>query len=473
MTGSTEFIPHPYQERAIQNVIDDPFHALFMEPGLGKTSIILQTLLELRRGLDVARALVVAPLRVCYMTWPEEITKWEQFKDTRFSLIHGGPDQMAAAIEEDADLYLINPEGLRWLFGRKNEKRSSWRPGPWRNWKRRPEMLVVDELTRFKRSTGVRSKTLKRYLKDFGRRVGLTGTPAPNGLLDLHGQMLVIDRGAALDWRVTHYKRRFFVQVGEHRDNKWSPRPGAEEEIVRLIAPHVTRLDARDYLDLPKRIVTEVPVLLPDQARRLYAEMRAEGCIELEDGTEVLSAAESPIGKCRQIANGAIYTSKPWETHRKWSWVHMQKIEALQELVEEIGRPVMVVYEFLHDAEIIQKGFPHVKTIGGRTSPIDARRIAIAWNAGEVPLLLVHPASGGVGLNLQYGGNSIIWYGPPWDLEQYEQTVGRLERQGQPEPNVFVYFLVARGTIDKRVCRVLQAKEATQAALMDALREEF
>ncbi|MEE8551577.1 MAG: DEAD/DEAH box helicase [Gemmatimonadota bacterium] len=468
-----EFVPHSYQERAIQNVTSDPFHALFMDPGLGKTSIILQTLLELRRGLDVSRALVVAPLRVCYMVWPEEITKWEQFKDTRVSFIHGGPEAMAEAIEEDADLYLINPEGLRWLFGQKNKKRSSWRPGPWRNWKRRPEMLVIDELTRFKRSTGLRSKTLKRYLKDFGRRVGMTGTPAPNGLLDLHGQMLIIDRGAALDWRITHYKKRFFVQVGEHRDNKWSPRAGSEEEIVRLIAPHVTSLDAGDYLDLPKRIVTEVPVRLPDPVKVLYKQMQADGCIEFPDGTEVLTASDSSVGKCQQIANGTIYTSKPWETHKKWKWVHTQKLEALQELIEEIGRPVIVAYEFLPDAEVIQKGLPSVKVIGGRTSLAESKRVADQWNAGDLPVLLTHPASGGVGLNLQYGGNSIIWYAPPWDLEHFEQLVRRLERQGQLEPNVFVYFLVARGTIDTRICRVLKSKEATQTALKDALREEF
>jgi len=468
-----EFVPHPYQERAIQDVIDDPFHALFMEPGLGKTAIMLEAFRRMRRDLDVSRALVVAPLRVCYMTWPEEIAKWTQFRETRVSLIHGGPEAMAEAIEEDANLYLINPEGLRWLFGQPNEKRTRWLPGPWRDWRNRPEMLVVDELTRFKRASGVRSRTLKRSLGDFGRRAGMTGTPAPNGLLDLHGQLLVIDRGEALDPRVTHYKRRFFVPVGDPRDDNWEPRPGSAEQIADLIAPRVTRLDARDYLDLPKRIVTEVPVILPDQAKVQYDRMRADGCVELASGTEVIAVGDSAIGKCRQIANGALYTRKPWETHRQYEILHLQKLEALQELIGEIGRPTMIAYEFLHDAEIIKKGLPHVEVIGGGTSPRDAKRIADKWNAGVLPVLLIHPLSGGVGLNLQYGGNSLVWYSPPWDLEQFEQTVGRLERQGQPESSVFVYFLVARGTIDKRVVRVLQSKAATQTALLDALKEEF
>lgn len=473
MSGSTEFVPHPYQERAIQDVVDDPFHALFMDPGLGKTSIILQTLLELRRRVDVARVLVVAPLRVCYMTWPEEIAKWRQFRDLRVLLIHGGPEAMAEAISWDADLYLINPEGLRWLMGQPNEKRTRWLPGPWRDWKRRPEMLVIDELTRFKRSTGARAKTLKRHLKDFGRRVGMTGTPAPNGLLDLHGQLLMIDRGAALDHRITYYKKRFFVQVGEYQDDKWQIRPGAEDEIVKLIAPRVTCLDSGDYLDLPERVLTEVPIRLPDLARAKYNEMRQHGCIELKGGAEILATGDSVIGKCRQIANGAIYTRHPWETHSQYTVIHTEKLDTLQELIEEIGRPVMVVYEFLHEAAEIRERFPHVQMVGGKTSLRESKRIADAWNAGNVPILLVHPASGGVGLNLQYGGNVVIWYAPPWDLEHFEQTVRRLDRQGQPEANVFVYFLVARGTFDVRACRVLKLKDATQEALTDALKEEF
>lgn len=470
MTGSAveEFIPHPYQERAIDDVIDDPFHGEFMDPGVGKTAIILESFCRMRAALDVSRLLVVAPLRVCHMTWPEEIAKWARFSELSFKILHGDTRDT----RDDADIFLINPEGLKWLFGQRNKKRTRWIPGAWSNWVDRPEMLVVDELTRFKRSTGVWSKTLKRYLGDFGRRNGMTGTPAPNGLLDLHGQMLVIDRGEALDWRITKYKKNFFVPVGDLHDRKWEPKAGAAEEIYDLIAPRITRLDARDYLDLPKRIVTEVPVVLPKRAKALYDRMHRDGCVELADGTEVLAAGDSSTGKCRQIANGALYTSPPWSPTREWSVIHTQKIEALQDLVGQIGRPTMVVYEFLHDAGMITKALSGVETISGK-DPETAAHIIDKWNAGELPVLLVHPLSGGVGLNLQRGGNSIIWYAPTWDLEQFQQTVGRLERQGQPEPNVFVYFLVARGTVDARVVRVLQSKEATQEALLDALREEF
>ena len=469
MSGSTKFVPHPYQERAIQDLIADPRHALFMEPGLGKTAIVLETFRRLREACDVARMLVVAPLRVCYCTWPDEIAKWGF--DFRVVNLHERP-----ALENSvnaADIFLVNPEGLPRLLGRPNEKRTRWIPGLWQRWKSRPEMLVVDELTKFKRASGVRARTLKRVLGDFGRRVGMTGTPAPNGLLDLHGQLLVIDRGEALDPRVTHYKRQFFVPVGDPRRQIWEPRPGSAEQITALIAPRITRLDARDYLNLPKRVVTEVPVVLPDYAMGIYRSMRDDGATLLADEIEVFSGEDSAAVKCRQIANGVVYTASPLESHREFAVVHDAKLEALKDLLEEIGRPTIVVYEFRHEAELIEKAVPGVSVIGGGTSPRGARRSAEDWNAGHVPVLLIHPAAGGVGLNLQQGGNAMIWYSPPWDLEQLEQTIGRLERQGQPEPNVFVYFLVARNTIDKRVVRVLQSKAATQAALLDALKEEF
>lgn len=466
-----DFNPHPFQERAIQDLIADPFHALFMEPGLGKTAIVLDTFCRLYETLDVARALVIAPLRVCYSTWPDEARKWRQFRELRVCNLHRAQDLTRLP---EAQLYLINPEGLHRLFGQRNEKRTKWVPGPWSNWMGRPEMLIVDELTRFKRKTGTRAMTLKRYLGDFGRRVGMTGTPAPNGLLDLHGQMLVIDRGAALDHRIGHYKKEFFYPIRDD-DNRpvWEPKPDAVERITARIAPRVTRLEADEYLKLPKRIVTQVPVVLPDEAMRQYREMRSTGAVSFEDGTEVMTASDSAIGKCRQIANGAVYTRMPWETHDDYKIVHSAKLDALRDLIAEIGKPVMVVYEFRHEAEIIEREIPGVARIGGGTSVAEGKRIEDAWNRGEIPVLLTHPASGGVGLNIQFGSNAQIWFTPPWDLEQFIQTVGRLERQGQPEPNVWIYFLVARGTVDPRVARVLEKKEVTQDELLDALKEEM
>jgi superfamily II DNA or RNA helicase len=467
-----DFNPHPFQERAIQDLIADPFHALFMEPGLGKTAIVLEAFSRLYEALDVVRALVIAPLRVCYSTWPDEAAKWRQFNELRVCNLHEHRDLCRLP---EAQLYLINPESLHRLFGAPNKERTRWVPGPWKTWKGRPEMLVVDELTRFKRKTGHRARTLKRHLGDFGRRIGMTGTPAPNGLLDLHGQMLVIDRGASLDHRIGHYKKNFFYPAYEDDSRRpvWEPLPGSAEKIAALIAPRVTRLEADEYLQLPKRVVTQVPVILPDDAMQQYKQMRSTGIVSFEDGTEVMTGTDSALGKCRQIANGMVYTSAPWETHRDYKVVHHAKIEALKDLVAEIGKPVMVVYEFRHEAEIIEREIPGVARIGGGTSPAEGKRIEDAWNRGEIPALLTHPASGGVGLNIQYGSNAQIWFTPPWDLEQYIQTVGRLERQGQPESNVFVYFLVARGTVDPRVARVLVKKEATQDELLDALKEEM
>lgn len=463
-----EFVPHPFQERAICDLIADPYHALFMEPGLGKTAIVLETFRRLREQLDVARLLVVAPLRVCYSTWPDEIQKWRQFRDLRVCNLHTFP-----GCTPDADVYLINPESLHRLFGAPNEKRTRWVPGPWTDWLGRPEMLVIDELTRFKRKSGVRARTLKRYLADFGRRVGMTGTPAPNGLLDLHGQLLVIDGGAALFPTVGAYKREFFYPVTDDWNHPiWEPKSGALETISRRIAPRITRLEAGDYLQLPSRVVTEVPVILPSDAMERYEEMRSAG-FSVINGIEVLAGTDSAIGKCRQIAGGAIYTSSPWESHRQYEVVHTAKLDALEDLLAEIAKPAMVVYEFRHDAELIEKRLRGVTRLGGGTTPSEGRAIAERWNRGQIPILLTHPAAGGVGLNLQAGSNVQVWYDPPWDLELFTQTVGRLERQGQPEPNVFVYLLTARGTIDKRIVRVLGKKAATQAELLDALKEEM
>lgn len=457
-----KYVPRVYQERMIREMVEDPFHGGFAEPGLGKTSATLAALLE----ADALPALVVAPLRVCYSTWPDEVEKWDEFRDLKVVVLHG--KNKGAALREKADIYLINPEGLPWLFGKPDRARKKWTPGRWQNWGGRPATLVVDESTKFKRSSSQRSKTLRRFLSDFSRRHILTGTPVPNGMLDLHGQILLLDEGEALTKYITHYQKRYFRPIpipGRQYRVKWEILDGAHEEILEAISPRVTVLRAADWLDMPELVVTKVPIILPDRARERYDEMRKHGCILDWD---LLVDEDAALNKCRQIANGAMYLSDG-----STEWMHSAKEDALMELLEQIGAPTMVIYEFRHDLARIERALAgrRVGVIGGGVSAADGAKIASDWNAGKLDVLLIHPQSGGIGLNLQHGGAHQVWYGPPWNLEHYLQTVGRLHRQGQTRP-VFVYHLVAKNTIDEQVARVLEAKGATQDDMMDALKEE-
>ncbi len=471
MTSGSEFDPHDYQARAIGDLIADPHHGLFMDPGLGKTACVLEAFRQLREALDVERALVIAPLRVCYSVWPAEVEKWSQFRDLRVRNLHAGE-------RTDGDLFLCNPEHLVHLFGRRDPKRPRyWIPGYWRDWKRRPELLVIDESSKFKRVSGVRFKTLGRYLGDFARRQILTGSPAPNGLEDLHGQLTLLDggrsleEGAALDPRVTYFRKRYFVPIhtGRHEhDIAWKLREGFDEQIMEAIAPRITCLRAQDWLDLPEKIVTDIPTLLPDQVRAQYEMMLHEALIELADGEVLLFAEEAAQAKCRQIVNGFVYNDQ-----RVPYMLHEQKLDALDDLLGEIGpHPTMIVYEFRADLTAIQSRLGNVPHIGSGVSPKVGRGIERDWNAGRIPRLLVQPQSMGHGLNLQAGGSRVVWYGPPWDLEMYDQTNALIWRQGQEANRVMIYHLVGRNTVEERVARVLRQKDRTQADLMAALAEE-
>jgi len=457
-----KFIPRVYQHRFIQDLLDDPFHGGFMDPGLGKTAAMLLAMKE----AGALPALVIAPLNVCHLTWPDEVEKWDSFSDLRTSILHGR--HKSKALKEDADLYLINPEGLPWLFGKRSDDRKKWVPGKWKNWLDRPPTLIVDESTKFKRASGTRAKTLKRFLMDFARRHILTGTPVPNGMLDLHGQLLILDRGKSLDHRVTYYQKKYFDAVpvrGRRHRVKYDIKDGAFDAILEAIRPRITTLRAEDWLELPELITTSVPVILPPNARKLYNEMKEHGTIEALD---VLADQDSALNKCRQISNGAIYLPDG-RVHQ----IHSAKDDAIIELIEQIGAPVMILYEFLHDLERIKKKLSHLR-IGqiGKNGANATKKAVKDWNTGKLDVLITHPQSGGIGLNLQDGGAHQIWYTPPWDLEHYQQTVKRLHRQGQ-ERSVMIYHLVGRNTFDSRVMRVLSTKGATQDDMMNALKEEI
>lgn len=461
----SEFIPRIYQERLVGDLVDDPRHGALADPGLGKSAALLLALQEAR----AFPALIVAPLRVCYGTWPAEIAKWKNFASLRTSILHGTKRQKERALAEPADVYLINPEGLPWLLGKPNETRRKWLPGPWKDWTNRPETLAIDESTRFKRASGQRSRTLKRFLGDFDRRHILTGTPTPNGLHDLHGQLLVLDQGEALGATVGEFRRRWFDAIqlpGRSRRVKWDPRDYAFDQITEAIRPRVTSLREADWLDLPEMVKTNVPVRLPDTAKRIDQELKAHGTIEAWDQVFDGDVAN---GKRRQVASGVVPmhdgTLRP---------VHNAKIQALEELLDEIAAPTVIVYEFRHELDRIRhllRG-KRVGVIAGGTSAADGVAVGEAWNAGELDYLVTHPGAGGVGLNLQDGGHHMVWFTPSWNYYHYDQMIRRLHRMGQPFA-VMIYHLIAEGTMDAPVGKVLVAKGADQDMLMDALKEEM
>ena len=466
---------HEYQDKVVERMIYQHFLALFLDPGLGKTAISLWAFRELFRAVDVSRMLVVAPLRVCYSVWPREIAKWNQFSsDFGVEILHG-PNRTERALRSDAQVLVINPEGLPWLEEQK------WHI---------PEMLVVDESTRFKRKSAQRSKRLAKMLPSFGRRYALTGTPAPNGLLDLHGQLFLVDLGKSLGENIGDYKADYFVPVpcGPTQHFKWQPRTGSKQKIYDRIAPWVVRLDARDYLELPEKILTEIPVSLPPRAKERYEALRRDMVLRLEEGDVVAMNAGSVTGKCRQIANGSVYLNDLGEIHydrgkgyghtkRRSAVIHTAKAEALAGLVEELsGQPLLIGFEFRHERDVIRKALKpivgSVPSLDGESSGREGALLERQWNAGELPVLMAHPQTAAHGLNLQDGGNHLCWYSIPWDLELHDQMVGRVWRQGQ-EKRTFVYYLVAEDTIDLTVTRTLKRKARDQDDLLNALREDM
>jgi hypothetical protein len=472
-SSAIEYVPHGYAERAAADLVRDPFHGLFEDPGLGKTAQTLMAFDELQSCLDVQSALIIAPLRVCYSVWPREVAKWKQFEHLKVVNLHAGE-------RERGDLYVCNPEHLKKLFGQPHpdpKKKRKWVPGYWKDWTNRPDMLVIDESSLFKRSTGVRFKTLGRYFGDFGRRQILTGSPAPNGYLDLHGQMKVLDggrsieQGAALDPRVTYYRAKYFTeystgpragQVG------YNLNPGAGERILEAIAPRITCLVGEDWLELPEVVKTNIPVRIPDRAVEAYNVMRDEALCDLPDGSLLLAHEEATRTKLRQICNGFVYDDDG-KIHR----LHNVKVDALEERLDEIGdEPVIIAYEFKADFEAISKRIKKFSHFGSGVSGPDGDRIVDQWNAGKILRLLVQPGSMSHGLNLQECGYRIIWFNMIDDFEKYDQLNRRLVRQGQRAGRVFVDHIVAERTLEIQVGRTLQKKGVTEADLKAALAEE-
>jgi SNF2 family DNA or RNA helicase len=448
--------PHSYQEKARNFLLSHPNGALFLDPGLGKTSITLAALLELRKKMPL-KVLVIAPLRVCYDVWPKEIEQWANFNGITYSILHGL--RKGTALQQDVELYIINPDGLSWLFA--NPKLPEF------------NMLIIDELSKFKHVNTQRFKKLRKYLASFEYRWGLTGSPAANGLLDLFGQALILDMGKSLGSYITHYRLTYFTNV---RPFIWTLKSGADKLIYEKLDDLALRI-GDDVLDMPELVNNNIRVSLPSQAMTLYRKLEQEMIVLFEQQKITAASAAALSTKCRQIANGAVYTAPNVDPStglleprtKKWTPIHDAKLLALKDLIDELqGKPLLVAYEFEHDVARLRDDFPHGVFTGDY--PVEKLPSIIKkWNNGEIPVLFGHPQSIGHGLNLQKGGNHICWFSLTWNYELYDQFNRRLLRQGNENSHVYIHHLIAEDTIDEVLLKSLQRKEKGQRALFSAI----
>lgn len=462
-------LAHGYQKRGVKFLLTHGAAALLLDPGMGKTAIVLKAFTALLKAKTATKMLVIAPLRVCQLVWPAEPLEWEEFKGLRVNVLHGkGKEQR---LEEDADIYVINPEGLQWLLqpdARGVVDKRRWKAMGF-------DTLVIDELTKFKSTKGRRFKMLKQVLPTFSRRWGLTGTPAPNGLLDLFGQMYVLDLGNALGQYITHYRMKFFRGL-DPQGWKWVLQPGAAEQIYERIKPLAMRANAEDHLELPELVPLKIMVDLPDKVRDLYESLEDDFLAKVGTKEIVAANAAAASTKCRQVCNGAVYidddiASRVEGKKRGVLELHDAKIEALKDLHEELnGAQLLVAYEFNHDESRLRKAFPKAVFMCDANTMAKAKKVEAAWNAGEIDMLFGHPSSMGHGLNFQKSNaQHIVWFGMTWDLELYDQFIKRVRRQGNKALRVFVHHIMAAKTIDEVIYIVQRSKARTQSALLDAL----
>lgn len=443
------YTPYPYQQAAVDWIMNHRKCGLFLEMGLGKTVITLTAVKKLLQNFAFTKVLVIAPLRVAATVWAEEAAKWDHLQDLRCVKVLGSRQEREAALRQDADIYIVNRENVPWLVAYQATSRT-W---PF-------DMLVLDELSSFKSPKAERFKALRRVLPAVRRIVGLTGTPSPNGLIDLWSQIYLLDKGERLGRFVTTYRDKYFipVQMNGNVVYKYALIDGASKEIYSKISDICMSMKAEDYLKLPKRIDITYPVALPEKAQRAYERMERDLVLPLAGEAITAQNAAVLTGKLLQLANGAIYTEDG-----EFIQIHDAKLDALEDLIEAAnGEPVLVYYEFRHDAARIQKRFPQARRL---LTPDDVND----WNAGKVELMIAHPASAGHGLNLQAGGHIIIWFGLSWSLEAYMQANARLHRQGQTHP-VTIYHVITTGTVDSEVLKVLTGKAVRQDALIDAVK---
>lgn len=449
-----EYRPYFYQEYAEQFILDNPEAGLLLDMGMGKTVVSLTAADKLLNDyFAVRKVLVIAPLKPAKETWLPEIKKWDHLQYLTASLVIGSKQSRVAALEQDADIYIINRENVAWLTNELSSIGNAWDF----------DMVVIDELSSFKSSKSQRFKALKKYITLSKRVVGLTGTPAPNGLIDLWSQIYLLDGGERLGRTVSGYRERYFLPDKRNQTTIFSYKPKEESEkaIYDKISDICVSMSAEDWLEMPERIDTVQHIKLSDKELKLYEEFEKEQYLEFINGQVTAATAAALTNKLLQFSNGAMYLDDG-----SYKVTSDKKLEALAEIVDTSqGQPILCFYSYRHDCERILTKFKGAKKL---ESADDIRD----WNDGKIPLLLAHPAGAGHGLNLQTGGNIIVWFGLTWSLELYQQANARLYRQGQKN-SVIIHHLVTDGTVDKRVLDSLQGKREVQDELLESLKEKY
>lgn len=448
-----QYKPHQYQEYATQRIIDTNFIALLLEMGLGKTVSTLTAIdLLLNDYYDAGKILVIAPLRVADDTWAREVEKWDHLRHLRISKVLGSAEQRKRALRAEADIYVINRENVEWVV---THYGNQW---PF-------DTVVIDEISSFKNHQSKRFRALRRVRPMMKRVVGLTGTPAPNSLIDLWSQVYLLDQGERLGKTITGYRDRYFVpgERSGHVVYNWKQKKESEERIYEAISDIAVSMKTKDWLELPERIDRVIPVRLPDQARQLYKKLERDLLLPYLDADVVAQTAAVLSNKLLQMASGAVY-----DEERGIKLIHEAKSDALEDIVEAAnGKPVMVFYNYKHSFSRIQQRFPQARILRkGKDGNEDIR----AWNNDEIPLLLLHPKSAGHGLNLQESScQTVVWFDQIWSLEEDQQANARVHRQGQTK-RIVVSRLVAEDTMDEDAVTALVRKAAGQEALMDAVK---
>lgn len=448
-----DYKPYPYQKYCSDRIVNTSAVALFLECGLGKTAITLSAIKELKYyRWCVGKVLIIAPKKVAESTWDSEAAKWNQLCDLRFSHVLGSAKQREAALEADADIYVINRENVTWLVDYYGH---GW---PF-------DMVVIDESSSFKNHQAKRFKSLKIVRSKIKRIVELTGTPCSRSLMDLWAQVYLLDQGARLGRTISSYRDAFFVPDKRNQTTifSYAPRDGAEDQIYKAVGDICVSMKSEDYLDLPDLIYEDVPVVLDKTSQEAYKRLERDALLEVGENDVVTAGTAAVLSnKLLQLCNGAVY-NEDGEVVK----LHDCKIEALLETIEQLGgQHALICYNFKHDRERLLAA---LKPLGLRVAVYKGKDEEVAWNKGEIDLMLIQPASCGYGLNLQQGGHHVIWFGLTWSLELYQQTNKRLHRQGQPHP-VIVHHLITRGGVDEDVIRSLGRKEDTQESLMQALK---
>ena len=445
-----KYKPYDYQEYATQWILDKEKAGLLLDMGMGKSVITLTAIDELMFDyFEVSKVLVIAPLRVAESTWDEEAAKWDHLEHLKISKVLGTEKERINALYTKADIYIINRENVKWLVDKCGK---DW---PF-------DMLVIDELSSFKSHRAQRFKALRKVRPFMKRVVGLTGTPAPNGLIDLWSQIYLLDGGERLGKTITGYREKYFLpdKRNQHIVFTYKLKEGAEEAIYEKLSDICVSMKAEDYLKLPERINNIIPIYLPKEAKEKYDQLERDLLLPLKDSDIVANTGGVLANKLLQMSNGAVY-----DENGDVKEIHNAKLKALEDTIEAAnGKPVLIFYSYKHDLDRIKK---HLKR--DDLTVLDTAEDIKKWNEGKIPIMLAHPASAGHGLNLQAGGNIIIWFGLTWSFELYSQANARLYRQGQKQ-NVIIHHLVAKDTMDEDVMKALEGKEVGQEALLNAVK---